>query len=114
MFKFTNIHKVLLRITYGRICLLLLLISFFLLLTIFLGAVLMLECQWSILWVSIICLSPWLLGILVTLIKLTIYQAEYRQEKADLASYGRNAILSRIVLLVIQYFVNKKEKHNHN
>ena len=111
MYKLFHLRHLWLRIAYARICLLFLLIAFFLLVTLFLGAVLVIEYQCSVLLSALFCLIPWLIVIAITIVVLFSYRVAYDREKAELAEYGRNVLISKAVVFVLNFLGNRKKKN---
>lgn len=110
MHKLFNLRHLLIRMTYTRVCLILLIIGFCLLATLFLGAVLMVEYHWSALAAVGMCLGPWFLAIIITYILLNYYHRTYEREKAELAEAGRSALITKVLTFVITLLINRKKK----
>ena len=110
MHRFSRLHKIFWRALFTKVGLFMAIASFFMLLTAFTGAVLVMDYDWSMLMAAIICLLPWLIAIIVLYITLLISHTRYEQEKEALMDSGRSALISKFILFVIQFIMSRRRK----
>ena len=110
MQSFSRLNKIFWRVLFTKMSLLLLIVGFCLLLTIFACAVLVMDYYWSMLDAAIVCLIPWLIIIFILYILYQLDHKKYKREKHALLENGRMAIISRVITLGIQYFLARWKK----
>jgi membrane protein YdbS with pleckstrin-like domain len=108
--KLSQLSKLFWRILFAKIGLLSLMISFFILLTIFTCAVLVMDYNWFMLEAGAICLVPWIIVIIIVYIFFRIDQKKYTRGKHELLENGRMALITRIITFAIQYLLNRRRK----
>lgn len=110
MHHFTRLNKIFWRILFTKLGLLFTIVSFCMLLTIFAGAVLVMDYDWSMLTAALVCLAPWLIAIISLYIMFLAAHKEYHQEKEELMNNGRNILVVKLITYAIQFILARRRK----
>lgn len=112
MHHFARLNKIFWRILFTKFGLLFTVISFCMLLTIFAGAVLVMDYDWSMLMAALVCLAPWLIAIIILYTIFIVAHKNYCQEKEELLNSGRNMLIVKLITYVIQFLLTRRKKAN--
>ena len=110
MHQFSRLNKIFWRILFTKLGLLFTIISFCMLLTIFAGAVLVMDYDWLMLNAALVCLAPWFIAIIILYITFLLAHKKYRHEKDELLNSGRNMLIVKLITYAIQYLLARRRK----
>jgi len=110
MHHFSRLNKIFWRILFTKLGLLFTVISFCMLLSIFAGAVLVMDYDWLMLNAAIVCLTPWFIAIIILYIMFLLAHKEYKQEKEEVLNSGRNMLIVKLITYAIQFILTRRRK----
>lgn len=111
MHHLSRLSKLFWRTLFAKMGVLFLIVSFFILLTAFIGAVLVMDYNWSMQTAGMVCLAPWIIMIIVVYICYLVAHHRYREEKSALISTGRNAIIIKFIGYMIQFLCSRRKNN---